>query len=181
MPEPLIEATDDLHKKRIDPETWQQRVAARAPYRLVPKQVPDDEGFQRHQCPAAAGRLHCPLKPPLPADHPKRHLLPIVDPKPSPVGPLKICKQESITIPPEAGAKHAQDLAYGSAEWTQEQTARHLDPRRPPHTRTPGSLTSPTRTLSIAHQPRAALDHALKRRLKPPTRPWTRRSPASVT
>jgi hypothetical protein len=37
--------------------------------------------------------------------------------RPSPVGRPKICKQESITIPPEAGAKHAQDLAYGSEEW----------------------------------------------------------------
>ncbi|MBR7831723.1 hypothetical protein KDL01_00540 [Actinospica durhamensis] len=117
MPEPLIEATTDLHEQRIDPETWRYRIAARAPYRLVPKQAPDTEGFGRHQCPAAAGRVHCPLKPPLPPDHPKRHLLPIVDPAPSPVGPPKICRQDSITIPPEAGAKHAQDLAYGGEEW----------------------------------------------------------------
>lgn len=117
MPEPLIEATVDLHAERIEETTWQQRIAARAPYRLVPKQAPDDEGFQRHQCPATAGRVHCPLKPPLPADHPRRHLLPIVDPQPAPVDPPKICHQHSITIPPEAGAKHAQDLAYGSAEW----------------------------------------------------------------
>jgi hypothetical protein len=40
-----------------------------------------------------------------------------VEPAPSPVGLPKICRQESITIPPEAGAKHAQDLAYGSPEW----------------------------------------------------------------
>ena len=116
-PPPLIEATADLHNELIEPEDWQHRISARAPYRLVPKQAPDPEGFQRHQCPAAAGRVHCPLKPPLPADHPKRHLLPIVDPAPSPVGPMKICRQDSITIPPEAGAKHAQDLAYGSPTW----------------------------------------------------------------
>jgi hypothetical protein len=117
MPEPLVEATDDLFKERIDQEAWEKPIAARTPYRLAPKQAADDEGFQRYQCPAAAGRVHCPLKPPLPADHPKRHLLPIVDPEPSPVERDKICRQESITIPPEAGAKHAQDLAYGSAEW----------------------------------------------------------------
>lgn len=117
MPEPLIEATADLYEEHIDPETWKQRIAARAPYRLVPKQAPDTEGFGRHQCPAVAGRVHCPLKAPLPPDHPKRHLLPIVDPAPSPVGPPKICGQHSITIPPEAGAKHAQDLAYGSEDW----------------------------------------------------------------
>lgn len=116
-PPPLIEATADLHNELIEPEDWQRRIAARTPYRLVPKQAPDPEGFQRHQCPAVAGRVHCLLKPQLPADHPKRHLLPIVDPAPSPVGPMKICRQDSITIPPEAGAKHAQDLAYGSPTW----------------------------------------------------------------
>jgi hypothetical protein len=83
----------------------------------VPEQAPDAEGFQRHQCPAAAGRVHCSLKPPLPPDQPKRHQLPVIAPAPSPVGPPKICRQGSITIPPEAGAKHAQDLAFGSAEW----------------------------------------------------------------
>jgi hypothetical protein len=117
IPAPLIETTADLYNERIEPADWQQRIAARAPYRLVPKQAPDPEGFQRHQCPATAGRVHCPLKPPLPPDHPKRHLLPIIDPEPSPVGPPKICQQDSITIPPEAGAKHAQDLAYGSPDW----------------------------------------------------------------
>jgi hypothetical protein len=28
-----------------------------------------------------------------------------------------ICRQDSITIPPEAGAKHAQDLPYGGQDW----------------------------------------------------------------
>jgi hypothetical protein len=117
MPKPLINATRDLRGELVDQATWQQRIAARAPYRLVPKQAPDDEGFQRHQCPAAASRVHCPLKPTLPANHPKRRLLPIVDPEPSPVARDKICHQDSITIPPVAGAEQAQDLAYGSTEW----------------------------------------------------------------
>ncbi|MBR7836403.1 hypothetical protein KDL01_24205 [Actinospica durhamensis] len=117
MPESLVEATTELKDERIDPQTWQHRVNARAPYRLVPKQAPDQDGCQRFLCPAAAGKLHCPLKPPLPPGHPRRHLLPIVTPEPSPVDPPKICTQDSITITPEAGAKHAQDLAYGSEEW----------------------------------------------------------------
>ena len=77
MPEPLLEATTDLKHERIDPQTWQQRVKARAPHRLVPKQAPHQDGQQRFLCPAAAGKLHRPLKPPLPPNHPKRHLLPI--------------------------------------------------------------------------------------------------------
>src|SRR5580700_944055 len=31
--------------------------------------------------------------------------------------PPSICSQQSITLPPEAGAKFAQDLLYGSDEW----------------------------------------------------------------
>jgi hypothetical protein len=43
--------------------------------------------------------------------------LPVVDPEPSPVGPPKICRQDSITVPGNGGAKHCQELAYGSDEW----------------------------------------------------------------
>jgi hypothetical protein len=117
MPEALIEATADLTAERIDPQTWQHRINARTPYRLPAKQAPDAEGHQRHSCPATAGKVHCPLKPALPADLPNRHLLPIIEPEPTPVGPPKICRQASITIAPETGAKHAQELAYGSSEW----------------------------------------------------------------
>lgn len=43
--------------------------------------------------------------------------MPLVDPEPSPVGPPTICHQASITLPPEAGAKHSQQLPYGSSDW----------------------------------------------------------------
>ncbi|MEW2518632.1 hypothetical protein [Actinacidiphila alni] len=41
MPEPLINATKDLYAERIDRETWAQRIAARRPYRLMPKETED--------------------------------------------------------------------------------------------------------------------------------------------
>ena len=31
--------------------------------------------------------------------------LPLIDPEPSPTGPLKVCRQRTITVSPEAGAK----------------------------------------------------------------------------
>ncbi|MGW2353504.1 hypothetical protein [Actinacidiphila glaucinigra] len=43
----LIEATSDLHAGRIDRETWAARIAARKPYRLMPKEREDAEGHQR--------------------------------------------------------------------------------------------------------------------------------------
>ena len=43
--------------------------------------------------------------------------LPLIDPEPSPTGPLKVCRQRTITVSPEAGAKQWQALDYGSTEW----------------------------------------------------------------
>lgn len=113
----LIETTRDLAQEIIDPTTWAARIQARRPYRLYPKQRPDTEGHQRLMCPAAAGKVLCPLKPALLARSAGRRL-PLVDPEPSPADPPPICTQASITLPPEAGAKHAQDLSYGTAEWS---------------------------------------------------------------
>ena len=92
-----------LYAGRIDRETWTARVAARKPYRLMPKEREDAEGHQRMMCPAEAGKVQCPLKP---------HTLgrgvhlPLVDPQPNPTGPLKVCRQRAITLAQAAGAKH---------------------------------------------------------------------------
>ncbi|MGP3952201.1 hypothetical protein [Streptomyces sp. 7N604] len=114
MPQPLINATIDLHADRIDRETWTRYIAARKPYRLMPKENPDDEGHQRMMCPAEAGKAQCPLKP---------HTLgrgihlPLVDPEPNPAGAVKVCRQRTVTVAPEAGAKHWQAHEYGGQEW----------------------------------------------------------------
>ncbi|MFE1287801.1 hypothetical protein [Streptomyces sp. NPDC058751] len=114
MPEPLITATIDLYTERIDQETWIRLIAARRGYRVMPKENADADGHQRMMCPAEAGKAQCPIKP---------HTLgrgihlPLVDPEPSPAGPLKVCRQRTITVSPEAGAKHWQCLDYGSPKW----------------------------------------------------------------
>ncbi|MFI8927131.1 hypothetical protein ACIG3E_05500 [Streptomyces sp. NPDC053474] len=114
IPQPLIDTTADLHAKRIDGETWTRRIAARVPFRLMPKQHPDAEGHQRFMCPASAGKLQCPIKPRSLGTRPH---LPLADPEPTPAGPLTVCRQHSITIDPEAGAQHRQDLDYGGEDW----------------------------------------------------------------
>lgn len=43
--------------------------------------------------------------------------LPLVDPEPSPMGPAKGCRLNTITVGPEAGAKQWQALEYGGPEW----------------------------------------------------------------
>lgn len=114
MPQPLVDATKDLYSGLIDRETWTHRIAARRPYRLVPKENEDDQGHQRVMCPAEAGKAQCPIKP---GTLNRGVHLPLVDPEPSPVGPVKVCRQRSITVAPAEGAKHWQPLEYGTPEW----------------------------------------------------------------
>ncbi|MEU5417838.1 hypothetical protein [Streptomyces sp. NPDC020667] len=116
IPRPLIDATADLHAQWIDGATWARRIAARAPFRLMAKQHPDAEGHQRLMCPASAGKLQCPLKPSSLGTRPH---LPLADPEPTPAGPQTVCRQHSITVEPQAGAQHRQDLDYGSPTWQQ--------------------------------------------------------------
>lgn len=115
MPSPLVTASIDHSEKLIDPDIYAQRIDARRPYELRPKAHPDREGHQRMLCPAAgpAATVRCPLKKPSMRTAAK----PTVIPDLGPVGPPRVCSQQSITIPPEAGAKHAQALAYRTPEW----------------------------------------------------------------
>jgi hypothetical protein len=119
MPAKLITATQDLHRPEddpdaIDPATWRTRIDARHDYALYPKGRPDAEGHQRLSCPASAGKVQCELKP---ASMGIGIHLPLIDMAPSPVGPPKICRQTSVTMAPEDGAKHWQPRPYGSPEW----------------------------------------------------------------
>jgi hypothetical protein len=59
MPDPLINATIDLHAERIDRETWIRLIATRRGYRITPQENAD--GNQRMMCPEA-GKA-CPIRP----------------------------------------------------------------------------------------------------------------------
>ncbi|MFI1164951.1 hypothetical protein ACH4UM_15360 [Streptomyces sp. NPDC020801] len=113
-------------------------------------------------CPAEAGKAQCPIKP-----HTMGHgiHLPLVDPEPSRVGPLKVCRRRTITISPETGAKHWQALEHGGPEWQKvRKIKKWLDtlslggerPRRRTHhrrrTKEPETWT-PTGHLAPAAQP----------------------------
>ncbi|MBG0814281.1 hypothetical protein [Planomonospora sp. ID82291] len=121
LPQALIDATrafrtatpDDAGQAAAAAELYRRHLTARTAYALAPKGRPDGEGHQRLSCPATAGRLQCPLKP---ASMGTGVRLPLADPAPNPAGPPTICRQHSITLAPEHGAKHAQALPYGSAD-----------------------------------------------------------------
>ncbi|MGW6359428.1 hypothetical protein ACWFR5_30710 [Streptomyces sp. NPDC055092] len=99
---------------RVDRETWIRLIEARRAHRLVPKEHEDSEGHQRVMCPAEAGKVQCPIKS---RSMGKGIQLPLVDPEPSPAGPLKVCRQHSITLAPAEGSKHWQTLEYGGKQW----------------------------------------------------------------
>jgi hypothetical protein len=70
----------------------------------------DAGGYHRVQCPAAIGKIRCPLRPSsmrLDRDRPE-----ILTP---PGDPQACCTQQTITVPPEVTAKTAQKHDYPSA------------------------------------------------------------------
>jgi hypothetical protein len=81
-----------------------------ARYKLGRLTADDPDGYHRVQCPAAAGKIRCPLRPAsmtLDRDRPE-----ILQP---PEHPQPCCTQQTITVPPEVNAKTAQKHDYPSA------------------------------------------------------------------
>lgn len=103
--------------RRIDTKTYAERIRQREPYLLHRKERADADGFQRFQCPAvgASATTRCPYREPhtKTVDRPLTRLLPVLLPKPRP----QVCEQQTITIPPSAGAKYEQEYAYRSKRW----------------------------------------------------------------
>jgi hypothetical protein len=79
----------------------------------------DADGYHRVQCPAAMGKIRCPLRPSsmtLDRDRPE-----ILTP---PEHPQPCCTQQSITVPPQVTAKTAQKHDYPSAAWRRSYARR---------------------------------------------------------
>jgi len=114
MPGPLIEATAGHRSATITTDLYAARIAARSPYRLRPKDGPGDDGYQRLSCPASGShpRLICPLREASLA--PRDGRAKVLD---APADPPRICRQSAITIAPDAGARHRQDLPFASPAW----------------------------------------------------------------
>jgi hypothetical protein len=78
-------------------------------YKLSPITSYDHDGYHRACCPAAQGKLRCPLRPAsmeLPHTRPE-----ILTP---PQQPPACCRQKTITVPPNINAKTAQKHDYPS-------------------------------------------------------------------
>jgi hypothetical protein len=79
----------------------------------------DADGYHRVACPAAMGKIRCPLRPAsmtLDRDRPE-----ILQP---PEHPQTCCAQQTITVPPDVLAKTAQKHDYPSAAWRRSYSRR---------------------------------------------------------
>ncbi|MER5665444.1 hypothetical protein [Streptomyces mirabilis] len=106
-----------------EPDEWQLPIRAMG-YKPVYDYRADQRGKQAETDGAilVEGRWYCPSMPePL--------INATIDPNPSPAGPLKVCRQRTVTISPETGAKHWQSLEYGGPEW---HVSRLTQPRATP-------------------------------------------------
>ena len=84
-----------------------------------PHQPTTHDGYHRVQCPAAMGKIRCPLRPAsmtLDRDRPE-----ILTP---PEHPQACCAQQTITVPPDVLAKTAQKHDYPSAAWRRSYARR---------------------------------------------------------
>jgi hypothetical protein len=90
-----------------------------ARYKLGRLTADDQDGYHRVQCPAAMGKIRCPLRPAsmtLDRDRPE-----ILQP---PEHPQACCAQQTITVPPGVLAKTAQKHDYPSAAWRRSYARR---------------------------------------------------------
>ena len=90
-----------------------------ARYKLGRLTRDDPDGYHRVACPAAMGKIRCPLRPAsmtLDRDRPE-----ILTP---PGHPQACCTQQTLTVPPDVLAKTAQKHDYPSAAWRRSYARR---------------------------------------------------------
>jgi hypothetical protein len=98
---------------------WEPNTAELARHQLGRLTADDQDGYHRVQCPAAMGKIRCPLRPAsmtLDRDRPQ-----ILQP---PEHPQACCAQQTITVPPDVLAKTAQKHDYPSAAWRRSYARR---------------------------------------------------------
>jgi hypothetical protein len=95
------------------------KTAELARYKLGRLTADDTDGYHRVQCPAAMGKIRCPLRPAsltLDRDRPE-----ILQP---PEHPQACCTQQTITVPADVNAKTRQKHDYPSAAWRRSYARR---------------------------------------------------------
>jgi hypothetical protein len=95
------------------------QTAELARYKLGRLTADDADGYHRVQCPAATGKIRCPLRPAsMRLDRSRPEILH------PPEHPQACCAQQTITVPPDVLAKTAQKHDYPSAAWRRSYARR---------------------------------------------------------
>jgi hypothetical protein len=119
-PRPLLELGPPARTAtREQAAHWERQTAELARYKPGRLTSDDPDGYHRVQCPAAIGKIRCPLRPAsmtLDRDRPE-----ILQP---PEHPQACCAQQTITVPPDVLAKTAQKHDYPSAAWRRSYSRR---------------------------------------------------------
>jgi len=96
-----------------------RQTAELARYKLGRLTAHDPDGYHRVQCPAAMGKIRCPLRPAsMTLDRGRPEILQ------PPQDPQACCTQQTITVPPQVTAKTAQKHDYPSAAWRRSYARR---------------------------------------------------------
>jgi hypothetical protein len=116
-----------------------QQTAETARYKLGKITSDDDDGYHRVACPAATGKIRCPLRPAsMRLDRSRPEILT------PPEHPPACCQQQTITVPPDVAAKTRQKHDYPS------KSHRRSYARRTGAERTFSTTKDPA-TSNIAH------------------------------
>ena len=110
-PQPLLQLgplTRDATPEQAS--THDQQTAETARYKLGKITADDADGYHRVACPAAMGKIRCPLRPASMTLNRQRPQ--ILTP---PEHPPACCTQQTITVPPQIAAKTRQKHDYPSA------------------------------------------------------------------
>ena len=119
-PRPLLELGPLARTAtREQAQDHDRQTAELARHKLGRLTADDPDGYHRVQCPAATGKIRCPLRPSsmtLDRDRPE-----ILNP---PEHPQACCTQQTLTVPPDVLAKTAQKHDYPSAAWRRSYARR---------------------------------------------------------
>jgi hypothetical protein len=137
-PRPLLETGPPARDaSRDDIAAHDTKSAELARFKLGRLTADDADGYHRVQCPAAMGKILCPLRPSsMTLDRNRPEILT------PPEHPQPCCTQQSITVPPEVTAKTAQKHDYPSAAWRRSYARRTGAERGFATARTPPPTTS---------------------------------------
>jgi hypothetical protein len=119
-PRPLLELGPLARTATKEQATSHDRKTSElARYKLGRITTDDTDGYHRVQCPAAMGKIRCPLRPTsmtLGRSQPE-----ILTP---PQNPQACCTQLTLTVPPDVNAKTRQKHDYPSAAWRRSYARR---------------------------------------------------------